>query len=582
MNASDQVILCGLNARYVHTNLALRDLAAYVREHWQDAPQIEICEWTINDQELQILQRLYRQQAAIYAFSCYIWNITLVRRISRDLKKLLPEAIIVWGGPEAGFDASRWLETESAVDLIIRGEGEAVWLALLQHLYNKGSLKDLAAVPNLSWRDPNTGVRENSAAPLLDSNSWPFPYTDDDLGSLKDRIIYYETSRGCPFCCSYCLSALDRTVRHRPLPLVFAELDRLMAAGLQQVKLVDRTFNCDPARAFQIWQYIIERSELAGKTNFHFEVAGDLLDDRTTDLLNQAPPGLIQLEIGVQTIQPDVLTAINRPVRLEVLARQVERLRKGSRVHLHLDLIAGLPGEGLDRFSESLDWVYRLRPHQLQLGFLKVLPGTPMQQQAINGGFRWQDEPPYEILQSDSLDFADLTLLKSVEQIIDHYLNNDFCDRVLNWLISRQLRPWQVLAGFAVWAGQHGLLDRSLGAGERCRMLYQYGLASDHELSSDVWLGQVWRDLLRLDYLASGQKDQPEWLAFEQTDTSDALRLFKQRHPASGRLRVIELVFDWLRFEDCGELLPAKWLLCLDFSGNRPAVLDNCRADVLY
>lgn len=582
MNVNNSVILCGLNARYVHTNLALRDLAAYVRLHWQDAPPIEICEWTINDQEMQILQRLYRKQASVYAFSCYIWNITLIRRLSRDLKKLLPEALIVWGGPEAGFAASRWLESDPAVDLIIRGEGEAAWLKLLQNLSENDAKPNWAAVPNLCWHDPDTGVRENPAAPLLESSAWPFPYSDYDLASLKDRIIYYETSRGCPFCCSYCLSALDRTVRHRPLPLVFQELDRLMAAGLQQVKLVDRTFNCDPIRAFQIWQYIIDRADQAGRTNFHFEVAGDLLDDRTTDLLNQAPSGLIQLEIGVQTIQPDVLTAINRPVRLDVLARQIERLRMGGRVHLHLDLIAGLPGENLDRFSESLDWVYRLRPHQLQLGFLKVLPGTPMQQQAINGGFRWQDEPPYEILQSDSLDFADLTLLKSVEQIIDHYLNNGFCDRSLHWLISRQKRPWTCLAAFADWAGNQGLLDRSLGAAERCRMLHQFGLDSDQELSSNEWLGQVWRDLLRLDYLASGQKDQPEWLAYEQTDTSAALRFFKRRHPDSGRLRVIELAFNWLCFTESDVLQPAKWLLCLDFSGNRPVVLDNCRADVLY
>jgi len=593
MDEHHPIILCGLNARYVHTNLALRDLAAYVQTHWPDAPVIRLAEWTINDQPLAILQRLYTEQALIYGFSCYIWNISLIRRISHDLKKLCPQALIVWGGPEAGSRASHWLACEPAVDLIIRGEGESAWLKFLQAVHQDQSLttEKLAEIPNLCWREPASGqIRENPSAPLLDPADWPFPYDEHQLAQLKDRIIYYESSRGCPFSCSYCLSALDKAVRFRPLSRVFAELGLLMASGLQQVKLVDRTFNCQPDRAFQIWQYLIDHAAEAGQTNFHFEVAGDLLDDRTVDLLAQAPPGLIQLEIGVQTIHPDVLRIINRPARLDILATQVNRLRAAGNVHMHLDLIAGLPGEGLDRFAESLDWVFRLRPQQLQLGFLKVLPGSPMYETAQQRDFVWQDEPPYEILRSDALDFSDLIHLKNVAWVLDVYLNSNFCDRSLYWLTGRQERPSHVLSGLAAWAAGQGLLDRPLSPAGRCRLLWDYGRQSQPELNGDSWLATAWRDMLRLDYQLSGQKDQPVWLDFPEMNADPLNRQllaaarehFRQKLQPAGRLRIERLAFDPRAWLENGELCPGRWLLCLDLRPNRPVMLDNCREDDLY
>ncbi|HAL73506.1 MAG TPA: B12-binding domain-containing radical SAM protein [Clostridiales bacterium] len=593
MDEHHPIILCGLNARYVHTNLALRDLAAYVQTHWPDAPAIRLAEWTINDQPLAILRRLYSEQAFVYGFSCYIWNISQIRRISHDLKKLCPQALIVWGGPEAASQASHWLTCEPAVDLIIRGEGEAAWLLLLQAIQT-GQLADvekLSAIPNLSWRDPVSGqIRENPAGPLLDPADWPFPYDEEHLAQLKDRIIYYETSRGCPFNCSYCLSSLDKSVRFRPLSQVFAELDLLMASGLQQVKLVDRTFNCQPDRAFKIWQYLIDHAAKAGLTNFHFEVAGDLIDDRTADLLAQAPPGLIQLEIGVQTIHPDVLRAINRPARLDRLAAQVKRLRAADNVHIHLDLIAGLPGEDLNRFAESLDWVFQLRPQQLQLGFLKVLPGSPMHDTARQRGYIWQNEPPYEILRSDALDFSDLIHLKNVAWLLDVYLNSNFCDRAFNWLTGQQERPWQVLSGLAAWTAGQGLLDRPLSPAGRCQLLWDYARHSQPELNGDNWLATAWRDLLRLDYQLSGQKDQPAWLNFpENNDESENKQLlrrardhFRQNLQQAGRLRIERLCFDPRVWLESGELRKGRWLLCLDLQPNRPAMLDNCREDDLY
>ncbi len=601
------VALCSLNARYVHTNLALRSLQAYVRSQWPQAPDLILAEWTINDQPLPMVRRLADLQADLYAFSCYIWNIAQIRPICRMLKKVRPAARIVWGGPEVSFDAADRLAAEPAVDAIIRGEGEAVFLDLLRRLFPPDSAGTpsvaarltgagpadavgLADLPGLTWREAGTGlIRSNPDAPLLPADAWPFPYADADLAALGNRILYYETSRGCPFHCAYCLSALDRTVRHRPLPLVFTELDRLIAADLQQVKLVDRTFNCQPERARRIWQYLLDRRDVIGRTNFHFEIAGDLLDDQAVDLLNQAPPGLFQLEIGLQTIQPAVLRTINRAMDLAVLQRQVGRLRQAGRVHLHLDLIAGLPGETLAQFGESLDWVWRLQPQQLQLGFLKILPGSPMRRLAAERGFLWQDDPPYEVLQSDAMSFADLSRLKLIEQLIDLFGNSGLFAHALPWLAGHWPRPWLFLNDLAAWSGPRGYLDRSLGPEERCRLLWEFGRETVPELAAAGWAAVVWRDLLRLDYLAAGQKDQPAWLDFWENTADPAereacqclRRTIREAYPACRRVRLERFGFDWEQLQAAGEVRPGSWLVSWDLSGNRPAVLDSRPADAI-
>ena len=385
-----KMVLCGLNARYIHTNLALRSLISHARTNWassdQDGlpvPTLILREWSINDQVLAMLARLAREDADCYAFSCYIWNIDIVRRLSRSLKKVRPQARIIWGGPEVSHQAERLLQPDQhePVDMIICGEGESAFLMLLKALQTEkvrscSELKVpdmkqpdglLPAVPNLCWLDQTSkAVRRNGTAPLLDGSAWPFPYTTDELNADADRILYYETSRGCPFSCSYCLSAIDRTVRFRPLDQVYLELDQFLAANSMQVKFVDRTFNCNPDRARKIWQYLIDQSRPNRcRTNFHFEVAGDLLDDASVDLLLTASPGLIQLEIGVQTIQPEILRTINRVSQPDIIARQVRRLRSGGNIHLHLDLIAGLPGETLAGVAATFNWIAALRPHQL-------------------------------------------------------------------------------------------------------------------------------------------------------------------------------------------------------------------------
>ena len=587
MNEALSIALCGLNARYAHTSLALRSLIAYVKKDWPEAPLVLI-EGTVNDQPLVLLQKLYSQKAGIYAFSCYIWNIGLVRRLCRDLKKLLPSSLIVWGGPEAGHAAARWLKDEPSVDLIARGEGEAVFLKLLQTLREHGS-SELSVVPGISWRGREKGeLHENPPALLLNGDEWPFPYTDADLAAAAGRILYLETSRGCPYRCSYCLSALDRGVRYRPAGQTLAEIDRLLEFDLRQVKLVDRTFNCDPDRAYMIWRHLIERAGPSCKTNFHFEVAGDLLDDRTVDLLNTAPAGLIQLEIGVQTIHPDVLRTINRKTDLKRLSRQVSRLRAGDRVHLHLDLIAGLPGESLARFGDSLDFCWSLRPHHLQLGFLKVLPGTPLAKTAKRLGFSWQEEAPYEILKSDQLEFDDLILLKRIAHILDMFTNCDLLRRTIQELARRAGGAFAFFAAFAARAGGEGWLDRPLSPADRCRMLLEFihsvGLNRFGFETDGILI-----DMIRLDYQLSGQKDQPAILNFPDSGSiadpalgERARKYFKSRHPGNGRIRVDRIGFDlqlWLAAE---KLAPGDWLIGLDLTASPTVMLDICRVDDLY
>lgn len=587
MTAVQPVILCGLNTRHVHTNLALRSLLAYHQAR-RPEQQLILVEATINDRPLSILQTLYQYHAPVYAFSCYIWNITLIRRLSRDLKKLLPDSLIVWGGPEAAQQAEDFLRREPAVDLIIRGEGEEAFSVLLDVL-TTGTSEDLDSVPGLSWRDRQQDrIHHNPEGRSLAGDAWPFPYNRQTLAENAGRILYYESSRGCPFNCSYCLSALDRRVRYRPLDQTLAEINQFLEADLRQVKFVDRTFNADPARAYAIWKHIIESDAGRGKTNFHFEVAGDLLDDRSVELLNQAPSGLIQLEIGVQSIHPDVLAAVNRKTDLDRLARQVKVLRQGGRVHLHLDLIAGLPGETLEAFGRSFDFVWALEVDHFQLGFLKVLPGSPMVDQARLRGFLWQDEPPYEILASDGLSFADLTLLKNTAQLLDGFSNSNFYRHSLCFFANRRERPWLFWRALTEWAVERGWLERPRSPADRALLLLSYIRESEPGLVKDSTEKMI-LDLFRLDYQLSGQKDQPEFLGFaapenewEQEIRLHAQQYFKNRHRRSGRLRTDLFSFDVRRFLKSGELLPDTWAVCFDLSTGRPVMLDKCRVNDLY
>lgn len=396
-----KTVLVALNAKYIHTNLAVRSVAAYARQAgWEN---IEIWERTINHRPRQMLRELAEQAADVVVFSCYIWNIELIRALAADLRRLCPEMVLVAAGPQVSYHSDEFLAANPAFDLILPGEGEEATAALLGWLAKGEQVQGTLPPP-----------------PPMELDRLVFPYFD--LEQLEGRVLYYESMRGCPFSCSYCLSSVEKGVRFRSLDLVFADLDRFLAAGVGQVKLVDRTFNCNKARAMAIWRYLADHDN--GVTNFHFELAGELLDDEAAELLSTVRPGQFQFEIGVQSTNAVTLAAIRRPADLSRLFAAVERLRRPRNIHLHLDLIAGLPYEGFDSFAQSFDAVYALGPDQFQLGFLKVLGGSAMEVEAEAHGIAYQAAAPFEVLSTRWLSFAQLTRLSRIAEMVDTFYNS--------------------------------------------------------------------------------------------------------------------------------------------------------------
>lgn len=416
-----KLLLTAINAKYIHTNPAVRGLCVRLQQSYpQWANEIGIAEYTINQRTDEILAQLYRQRPAVLGFSCYLWNISMVREICTEYKKAAPDTILFLGGPEVSYDASQQLEKLPEVSLVVCGEGEAT-LEALYPLLRQGQLSPeaLEKIPGIVYRDGEE-IRVNPPASPVDLSKVPFSYTDEELQS--GRILYYESTRGCPFQCQYCLSSAEKGVHYRPLDQVYQDLDRFLAAKVPQVKLVDRTFNCSKTHALSIWKYLHHHDN--GVTNFHFEIAAELLDEETLDFLSTVRPGLFQFEIGVQSTNPQTLEAIRRPADLEHLRRIVDTIHRGKNIHQHLDLIAGLPYEDFDSFRRSFNDVYAMAPQQLQLGFLKLLKGTGLYRDAQKYGIVVREHAPYEVLFTRWIDFGELLLLKDVAEMVEIYYNS--------------------------------------------------------------------------------------------------------------------------------------------------------------
>lgn len=414
-------LLAAINAKYIHSNLGIYSLKRYAEEKLSVENsrfgttdiRIELGEYTINHQRERILQDIYKRSPDVVGFSCYIWNILYVKEMVRNLKKVMPEVRIWLGGPEVSYDAEKVLLELPEAELVMLGEGEETFRRLIEQ-------EELSSLPGIAYRGADGQIHVNGPAPLLPLDEIPFSY--GDLDGLEHRIIYYESSRGCPFSCSYCLSSIDRSVRFRSLDLVKKELLFFLERKVLQVKFVDRTFNCKKSHSIEIWRFLLDHDN--GVTNFHFEISADLLDEEEIELIGRMRPGLIQLEIGVQTTNPETITEIRRRMDLKKLEKNVVRVNARHNVHQHLDLIAGLPFENLERFRKSFNDVYRMEPEQLQLGFLKVLKGSYMEEKAADYGLLCQSEPPYEVLSTRWLDYGDLILLKGVEEMVEVYYNS--------------------------------------------------------------------------------------------------------------------------------------------------------------
>ncbi|HHX13016.1 MAG TPA: B12-binding domain-containing radical SAM protein [Clostridiales bacterium] len=409
-----KILLVAVNAKYIHSNLAIYYLKEYAKTYEE---HIELAEYTINHRTEDILKGIYKTQADVVAFSCYIWNIEIITEVVVELKKVMPKVKIWFGGPEVSYNAKECLQAIDELDGITIGEGEQTFLELMECFVD--SKMDLSQIKGIAYKSADDIVlTEDREAMSLDAV--PFPY--DDMESFRNKIIYYESSRGCPFSCSYCLSSLDRRVRLRSTELVKKELQIFLDYEIAQVKFVDRTFNCKKNHAMEIWTYIKEHDN--GITNFHFEISADMLDEGEIEFLNTLRPGQVQLEIGVQSTNPQTIEAIHRKMDLKKLAHNVEKIRKGHNIHQHLDLIVGLPYEDYDSFINSFNDVYSLKADQLQLGFLKVLKGSYMETDSSNHGIVYQDRAPYEVLQTDLLSYDEILKLKGLCDMVEAYYNS--------------------------------------------------------------------------------------------------------------------------------------------------------------
>lgn len=418
-----KVLLTAVNAKYIHSNLAIYSMKAYAEQKGCPGAEIQLAEYTINQQQDGILRGIYEKKPDLLCFSCYIWNISFVRELIRDVKKILPKTRIWVGGPEVSYDAEDFLKEMPQVTGVICGEGEETFAEVVR-TYAQWEKQEqepgkLANVPGIVYRDGEklvfTGNRD-----ILNMDELVFPY--ENLSLFEHKIIYYESSRGCPFSCSYCLSSIDKKLRFRSVFLVKKELQFFLDHQVPQVKFVDRTFNCKKEHAMEIWKYIKEHDNSI--TNFHFEIAADLLTEEEIGLIAAMRPGLIQLEIGVQSTNERTLQEIRRKTSFQEICKKVRAVAEGENVHQHLDLIAGLPYEDYKSFQKSFCDVYALRPQQLQLGFLKVLKGAYMEEMADAYGCVYKSKEPYEVLKTKWLTYGEISRLKGIEEMTEVYYNS--------------------------------------------------------------------------------------------------------------------------------------------------------------
>ncbi len=444
-----KTVFVALNAKYIHSGLAVRCIAKYCAAF---APVVR--EYSINESIDGVIASLYEEKADVIAFSCYIWNVEEVLYIAEMLRKVQPKLKIILGGHEVSYNAKSLLMENPAVDFVVRGEGEKPMHALLGALSDG---KEFESVPSLSWRSEE-GIEETPLCATGDLNTYPFPY-DETIRELRSKIIYYESARGCPFQCSYCLSGKGAGVQYLSMDRVKRELLFFIENEVPLVKFVDRTFNADRKRAAEFFRFIIENR---GKTKFHFELAGNLLDEESFAVLEKAPKDLIQFEIGVQTTNPKTMQAIGRNIAFADIVKNVKRLMEMGNIHVHLDLIAGLPYEDLASFIKSFDDVMAMRPHVLQLGFLKLLKGSRIREEAEKMGYIYKTKPPYEVMANRWMSFAELILLKDIEEILEIYYNSGNFKRTMEFLFARYLSPFSVLEKIYTYYKEKGMLRRPL------------------------------------------------------------------------------------------------------------------------
>lgn len=502
-------LLVALNAKYIHSNPAIYSLRRYAGEN---ARYVELAEYTINNRVEEILEDIYNRKPDIIGFSCYIWNRNMILELITELHKLLPELPIWMGGPEASLDAEQILAKYPAVTGIMAGEGEETFAELLA-FYVKGG-GELRSIAGLVL--PKGATPERKLLPLTE-----IPFAYEDTTDFENRIIYYESQRGCPFSCSYCLSSIDKTVRFRDIDVVKKELQFFLERQVKQVKFVDRTFNCNHGHAMDIWTYIKEHD--SGITNFHFEIAGDILNEEEIALLNSMRAGLVQLEIGVQSVNRETLAEIRRVTDLEKLKTAVAQISRGGRVHQHLDLIAGLPFEDYESFGRSFDAVYGMKPNQLQLGFLKVLKGSYLYEMAENYGIVYTAAPPYEVLRTKWISYEEIRRLKKIEQMVEIYYNSGQFRHTIFVLQESFQTPFSMYEALADYYGEKGFFTKAPGRDFHYHILLSFaGKYGNREEA-------LYRELLVFDfYLREKAKSRPDFAGVQDAYRKEAAAFYKK------------------------------------------------------
>ena len=490
-----KILLVACNAKYIHSNLAVYDLQAYASDY---ADHIVLKEYTINQQKDDIMRDIYLEHPDVVCVSCYIWNLSFVKELMADLIKILPGADFWAGGPEVSYDAEKFLTENSEFKGVMVGEGEETFKELAGYYVEKNP-QDLKDMTGICYRDGDQ-IIHNGWRQIMDLSSIPFIYKD--LSEFKNRIIYYESSRGCPFSCSYCLSSIDKKLRFRDTETVKKELQFFIDNKVPQVKFVDRTFNCKHDHAMAIWKYINEHDN--GVTNFHFEISADLLREEELQEMSTMRPGMIQLEIGVQSTNPDTIKAIHRTMDFEKLKGIVDRIHSFGNIHQHLDLIAGLPYEDYDSFRHSFNDVYALKPQQLQLGFLKVLKGSHMMEMCREYGIVYKTQEPYEVLSTKWLDYDHVLKLKTVENMVEVYYNSGQFQNTLEYLEKFFPDAFSIYERLGSFYMEKGYGDVSHTRMRRYEILLEF-LEDVPEISVDQVKDQMVYDL----YLRENLKSRP-------------------------------------------------------------------------
>lgn len=488
-----EILLTAINSKYIHSNLAVR----YLKEYTGDMDyKCKVKEFSINDRVEKVFENIITENPDIVAFSCYIWNIEYVKKLANLIKTLNNQIEILYGGPEVSYEAESFL-LHNPGDYLIEGEGETIYREFVKWRISKRDYHEVSNIKGLYQKIDNKIIYGGERS-LMNFNEVVFPYREDD--DLKNKIVYYESSRGCPFNCKYCLSSISNGVRFLNADRVKRELQFFIDKGVKLIKFVDRTFNCNHKFSMEIWKFLIDADTDA---TFHFEISADILKDEEIELLKTAPKGRIQLEIGVQTTNDDILKNINRNIKFKDIKERVLKLQKNRNIKQHLDLIAGLPGENYERFRKSFNDLYSIRPEEIQLGFLKLLKGSAMRYEADKWGMVYSPYAPYEIFKTDSLSYEEILKLKRVEAMVDKYYNSGKFVNILKYFAAKFEKPFDFYFSLGNFFKKKGYFDRNISSSDYYKVFLEYNEEELGEDNSDI------NEIIKFDYLKFNKK---KWL----------------------------------------------------------------------